>query len=301
MRISTVSFQQTMRNAMALAQSKIADTQNQMNTGKKANDLAALGSNAVRTLTARSLLADQQAQSASAKNLGTTLDLYDTNITSIDTTASDLRTKLMAAIGSGQAQGLQSALEGAFSQVRSALNATDGASPLFAGSQTGGPPFKPATLADTVGATPATAFGNDDVRGSARVGDGVDVTYGVTASDLGTGMLAAFRTLAEAGPIGDKPTATQITALQAAVGQIDTALPQVRNVNATNGIRQAQVEALGTRADDRAALLTQQVSDNEDADWGQLSIDLAQQKLALQASYSAFGQISQLSLTSYLK
>lgn len=301
MRVATTSFQQTMRDAMAMAQSRLVDTNRQLSTGKKANDLAGLGADAVRTLTARSLLANQQAESASAKNLGTTLSLYDTNITSIDDSASDLRTKVMAAIGSGTAQGLQGAIEGAFSQFRSALNATDGTSPLFAGSQTGRPPFKPTTLADTAGATPATAFGNDNVRGSARVGDGVDVTYGITASDLGTGMLAAFRTLAEAGPIGDTPTPAQLTALQSAVSQIDAALPQVRNVNAANGARQSQVDALATRADDRATLLTKLVSDNEDADPGQLAIDLSQQKLALQASYSVFSQISAMSLTTYLK
>jgi flagellar hook-associated protein 3 FlgL len=299
-RVATVPLQRTMSLAMASAQAKLADTQKQLQTGKKASSLADLGPDAGRTLSARSLLSAQQAQSGAATRLGTTLSLYDANISSIDTATADLRASLMTAIGTGATSGLQTGVEAAFDQVRAALNAGDGSGPLFAGSQTT-MPFKPVTLADTVGATPATAFANDDVRASARVGDGIDVTYGVTASDLGGGMLAAFRTLAEAGTIGDTPTAAQLDALRTAVAQIDAAAPSLRAINAENGRRQASVETLGTRADDRATLLRSVIADAEDADPGQIAIDLAQQQLVLKASYSVFSQLSDLSLTNYLR
>lgn len=301
MRIATIPFQQTLANGIQQAQSKLADTQLALNSGKKAQDLAGLGSLAVATLSARSLLSKQDAQGASAKQLGITLSLYDANISSIDDNGIDLHQQLLTALGTGQASGLQGTIEGAFSQFRSALNATDGSGALFGGSQTDAPPFKLQTLADAVGATPASAFGNDDVHASARVGDGVDVTYGVTASEIGGNLLSVFRTLAEAGPIGTTLTSAQSDALKTALTQLDAALPQLRNVNATNGERQKQVETLQTRAEDRANLLSDYVSSNEDADPGQLAIDLAQQKTILQASYSVFSQVSGLSLVNYLK
>lgn len=300
-RVATIPLQRTLSGAIQQAQQKLAATQLQLTSGKKANDLAALGTEAGRTLSARTLRSTQEAQSSSAKALGTTLSLYDANITTIDDASATLRQKIMTAIGTGQTQGLQGSIAGAFDQFRAALNAGDGSGPLFAGAQTDATPFKPQTLADTVGATPATAFANDGVRATARLSDGVDVTYGVGANELGAGMLAAFRTLAEAGTIGETPTATQLDALKTAMGQIDAALPAIRTLNAENGRKQAEAESLGTRADDRANLLSELISTNEDADYGQIASDLSQQQTVLRASYSVFTQLSSLSLTQYLK
>lgn len=301
MRIATVAFQQTLANGIQKAQSKLGDTQLALNSGKQAKDLAGLGSLAVATLSARSLQSKQDAQASSAKQLGTTLSLYDANITSIDDGSIELRQQLLTALGTGQSSGLQGTIEGSFSQFRSALNATDGNGALFAGAQTDTTPFKLQTLADTVGATPETAFANDDVRATARVGDGVDVAYGITASEIGSGMLSVYRTLSEMGPIGATLTAAQTDAIKVALTQIDTAQPQVRNVNATNGQRQKQIETLQTRAEDRSNLLKAFISSNEDADYAQLATDLDTQKTLLQASFSVFSQVSSLSLVNYLK
>ncbi len=300
-RIATIPLQRTLSGAVQQAQRRLADTQLQLNSGKKAKDLAALGGAAVRTLSARTALATQAAQSAATSRLGTTLSLYEVNITAIDTVASDLKTQLMAAVGTGSTATLPGSIDSAFSQIRSALNATDGFEPLFGGAQGDEVPFKPATLADTVGVTPESAFGNDDVRAAAPVGGGATLTYGITARDLGSGLLAAFQTLAAAGPIGDTPTAAQRDALNSAIGQIDAALPQVRGLNASNGLRQTQMATLASRADDRAALLQKLVSDNEDADYGEISMALTQQKTMLEASYAVFGQVSSLSLVNHLR
>ncbi len=300
-RIATIPLQRTLSGAVQQAQRRLADTQLQLNSGKKAKDLAALGGAAVRTLSARTALATQAAQSAATSRLGTTLSLYEVNITAIDTVASDLKTQLMAAVGTGSTATLPGSIDSAFSQIRSALNATDGFEPLFGGAQGDEVSFKPATLADTIGVTPESAFGNDDVRAAAPVGGGATLTYGITARDLGSGLLAAFQTLAAAGPIGDTPTAAQRDALNSAIGQIDAALPQVRGLNASNGLRQTQMATLASRADDRAALLQKLVSDNEDADYGEISMALTQQKTMLEASYAVFGQVSSLSLVNYLR
>lgn len=299
-RVATIPLQRTMSDAIARTQSKLAVTQSQLSTGVKAQNFAALGTEAVRNVSARSLLANQEAYAKVANRLGTTLAMYDANISSIDTVAADLRLDVMNAIGTGKGAGLQEAIEAAFDQFGSALNASQGGVPLFGGAQTG-QPFKPETLADTIGLDPAQAFANDDVRATARVGDNLDVEFGVTASELGTDMLAAFRTLAEAGNFGETPTAAQVETLRTALGQIDMALSGVRAVNAGNGRRQAQVETLSVRADERSLILSGIISRNEDADLGQVAIDLAQQKAMLQASYSVFAQLSELSLINFLR
>ncbi|MFV0623244.1 flagellin [Sphingomonas sp. ac-8] len=299
-RIATIPLQRTMAGAIQQAQQKLAVSQTQLATGKKAPNFAALGTQAVRNLSAHSLVAREKAHSDVAAQVGTTLSLYDSNISGLDTLGTDLRQSILSAVGTGNSPGLQDAINVAFDQFRAILNASSGGAPLFAGSQST-PPFTPETLADTAGLEPEAAFTNDGVRASARVGDNIDVEYGVTASALGTDMLAAFRTLAEMGAVGDTPTAEQTQALRTALGQIDGAMGGIRNINAENGRKQTQLETLGTRADQRGLVYQDIISRNEDADLGQVAIDLAQQKAVLEASYSVFGQLSGLSLVNYLR
>ena len=167
MRVATIPFQQTMRSALQKSQQALVTTQQRLATGKQVADLAGLGTDAVRTLSTRSLLAAQEGQAKTARQIGNTLALYDANIGQVDTAASDLRASLITAIGNGKAPGLQQNAEAAFAQVRSALNSNSEGKALFGGSQVDGPPFLPAMLAATAGMTPASAFANDDVRGSA--------------------------------------------------------------------------------------------------------------------------------------
>ncbi|MBB4616668.1 flagellin [Sphingomonas abaci] len=300
-RIATIPLQQAQTAGMARATEKLNDVLNQLSSGKKASDLAGLGSDAVRSLSTRNMLARQEAQGKAASQIGTTLSLYATNIGAIDESVTSLRTALLTAAGTGNGTGVQGAITSAFQQVRNALNASDGEVSLFAGSQSQGAPFKPVTLADTVGATTATAFADDGVRASARVGDGIEMTYGVSARDLGGDLLQAFRTLAEAGDIGSTPTAAQVTAMTSAAEQIQKALAGVRSIDGDNGRKQAQVESLATRADERSTLLKGVISDAEDADYAQLSTELDQQQQVLKASYSVFSQVSKLSLTDYIR
>ena len=299
-RVATMPLQHSLSDAIQRSQQKLAATQLQLSSTKKANSFAALGTQAVRNLSAHSLVAQADAHSAVAGQVGTTLALYDTNITGLDTMGSDLKQTLLAAVGTGDSPGLQNTINAAFDQFRTILNASQGDQPLFGGSQTT-EPFTPKTLADTVGMTPQTAFTNDQVKASARVADNLDVQYGVTASDLGTDMLTAFQTLAGLGPIGNKLTDAQAATLKTAMGQMDTALGSVRAVNAENGRKQAQLETLGTRADQRSLVYKDIISRNEDADLGQVAIDLEQQKTVLQASYSVFSQLSSLSLINFLR
>lgn len=300
-RVATIPIQRNLSEAIQLNQQKLAKSQIQIATGKKVNDYAGLGTESVRTLSARTLIERHEAHADVAKRVSTTLELQDANLGGIQSAVADLRQSIFTALGTGRSAGLQEMIEGAFSQFRSSLNASEGGSPLFAGSRTEAPPFKPETLADTVGVAPADAFGNDTIRGAARVADGLDVQYGIVASEVGTDIFSAFRTLAEAGTIGDIPTAAQTAALEQAIGEFQNGLKALGAVNAENGRKQAQVETLGTRAEGRTLLLKELVSGNEDADLGQVAIELAHQQTALQASYSIFAQLSKLSLASYLR
>ncbi|MEE4452377.1 flagellin [Novosphingobium resinovorum] len=299
-RVATVTMQQTLSSAIQRSQQNLATSQLQLATEKKVNDYAGLGLDAVRTLSAKSMLSQQETYKSNIGRVSTTLSLYQANLEAVDGSMSDLREELYSAVGTGNSPGLQDIISEAFASLRTALNAQEAGTPLFAGSQTSDTPFLPETLEDTVGLDAADAFTNDDVRLSTRAGDGLDVQYGIGASDIASGLIPAFRALAEAGPFGETLTDEQTKAINDALGLLDTGIAQVRSVNAANGRKQAQVETLSSRADDRVTLLTQSIGEIEDADLGQVAIDISQRQTILQASYSVFTQLNAMSLVNYL-
>lgn len=299
-RVATVPLQQMMSSAIQRSQQSLATSQMQLATEKKVNDYAGLGLDAVRTLSARSMLATQETYKTNISRVSTTLSFYQANLEAMDSSMADLREELFTAVGTGNSPGLQGIIENAFSGLRTSLNAQEGGVSLFAGAQTSATPFLPETLDDTIGLDAADAFGNDAVRQSTRAADGVDVEYGIGASDVAGKLIPAFRALAEAGPFGETLTDDQKTAITAALDLLDTGITGLRSVNAANGRKQAQVETLSTRAQDRVDLLTGVIGSVEDADLGQVAIDISQRQTILQASYSVFAQLNSMSLVNFL-
>ena len=299
-RVATVPMHRSLFDAIGRSQQRLAETQQQMATGKKALDLASLGSGTVRTLSAHTMLERQEAHGTVAKRLESTLALTDAHLTSTEEAAATLKTRLMEVIGTGRSAGLQGAIEEAFQAFRTAMNADEGGTPLFAGAQQERP-FKPASLSDAAATAAVSAFTNDTVKATARLADGLDVEVGIVASEVGTELFEAFRLLGAAGPVGDAPTAAQTTALTQAVDWLGKGIDKIRDANAENGRRQAQVETLAERADQRSLILRQLIGKAEDADMAAVASELVQRQTTLEASYTVFSRLSQLTLVNFLR
>ncbi|HEX7852875.1 MAG TPA: flagellin [Sphingobium sp.] len=299
-RVSTTQLQGTLMTGMQRSQSGLALSQFQLSTGKKAPYYSQLGADGVRALSANSLLSRQESYSDATKQTSSTLALYDTHMASIESTMTDLRKQLMNALGLDNGNDIAANTSTAFDDFKATINAQVGGNSLFAGSQTGTKPLAANDLSDTIGLDPADAFVNDTVRGTARVGEGLDLQYGVVASDFGGDFVKAFGTLANMGPIDGKLTDTQKDALRDAVSQIDTGLDRLNAVNGENGRKLAYLDTLTDRADGRAQLMQKVVGDTEDADLGQVVTDLTMYQTTLQASYSVFSRLSSMTLANYL-
>jgi flagellar hook-associated protein 3 FlgL len=72
-------------------------------------------------------------------------------------------------------------------------------------------------------------------------------------------------------------------------------------VNAQNGDLMNHVEALRDRSAQRSQLLTKVVGDAVDADLGQVAVNINARMMILNASYSVFGQLQNLSLANFLR
>lgn len=299
-RIATMPLQNSVGAAMQRAQSRLGDIQAQLASGRKANDFAALGRDGGRLLSAHSLTAREEAYGAVAKQLSSTLTIYDASLNNLSDSAEDLRQSILAAVGTGQTLGLQATIEGAFSQFRQNINVTERGVPVFGGGNLDELPFQADQLSDLAGSAETDVFVNDDTRLSATVGQNTELKYGIKADEVGSSLYQAFKTLAEAGTIGETPTPAQKAALEEAMGYLNDGAKEVRLANAANGRHQAQIETLEQRSADRVNYLSDIISRHEDVDLAQIAIDLAQQQTALQASYSVYGQLKGLSLLNFL-
>lgn len=299
-RVSTISLQRTMAMAIQESQQQLAVTQKQLASGKKAQSYADLGIETSRNLSARSMVDRQEAQAVVAKRVGTTMGIYDAHTRGIEDSMESLRQAILTAVGTDNGQGLNDAIQSAFENYRNSLNASEAGVSLFSGSRSDQPPFQPQTLADVAATPVANAFTNDQVKASANVADGINVSYGILASDVGAKLYDAFQSLAGMGSIGNSLSAADKTALTNVVSQLETGLSDVRNVVAENGRRQARMEVFEQRADDRMTMLQEMVSSNEDADLAEVALKMNQQRAALEASYSVFAKLANLNLTKYL-
>nr|WP_314445715.1 flagellin [uncultured Sphingomonas sp.] len=300
-RVATVPMQRSLFESIAASQRKLGEVQQQMATGKKAPDYASLGIETMRNLSARTLLVRQEAHAAVGNRIGTTLSIMDSQMDGMVESLGKLRDGLLSAIGTGRSDGLQEVMEEAFQRFRTGLNSDEAGQYLFAGSQTDTAPFVPASLAACAGVPTASAFRNDQVTAEARVADGLDVTYGTTASAIGSELFEAFRALSDAGAVGPAPTAAQLSAMNEAVSKLNDGLKTLRAAHSENGRRQAQVENLAERAAERTLILERLVSRNEDADLAEVASQLVQRQTTLEASYTLFSRLSNLSLVNFMR
>lgn len=301
-RVATLPTQTALVTALGRSQASVAEANVQLSSFKKVQDYAGLAGSTRRVLSAATLQAQLQAQSDVAKRVGTTLSFYDFSLTDLDSGMADLKKKLLSAIGEGNGNGIDQAIQEAFTGLRTALNATEAGVPLFAGGQTGTLPFVPQTLGDlTKLGSPAAAFANDDTRVSARIEGDTDLSYGITASELGSGLVKAFQTLAGLGSFSKTMTKAQIDGLNTAMAQIDEGVGPLRTISGRNGDLRNHVDTVLARAQDRITLLSEVIGDGVDADLKQVATDLSIRTTILNASYAAFTKLNGMSLVDYLR
>ncbi len=299
-RVATSTSYDTSLASILNRQTRLAQLNQQLTSGKTTQDYAGLGQAAARQVSNRSLMARELAYGETAKRTATTLSHYDHHLTRISDAAAQLRDSVAQALASDNAIGLSDAAAGAFATLKASLNADEAGVALFAGGRLEGQAFTPDTLAD-LAALPLTsaAFGNDEIRARARVGDDQELDFGLLANEIGGDFVDALKLLASGTPTGALDDATR-SQLQAVLERLDGAATQVQSAQALNGQRAARVEQWQVQAGERATFLETVVSGIEDADPAETIARLQQEQTALQASYQAFSTLSQLSLLNFL-
>ena len=305
-RVSSFGHNQSMVNSLLQNQSRLFDVQRQINTGKKSDEFRGYTREAETLLSARTLKSRTEGYKSVASDIRRKLDTNNLQMEGIRSAADDLKQTIIDALGQDQAIAFSESLQQAVASVLTALNTQVNGNYIFAGSRTDTMPVAAQSLADVIAApSVASLFQNDAEKLSGKVGDGVEIEYGMVASDIATDLLTSLKALADydAGPLGplDGPlTAAQRSFLQTEMANLTTAIDTVQSYISQNALRQNRAEDVSETLESGSNFLEVFISDIEDVNLTEAATRLNNDQLALQASYSIMGQLSKLSLLNFL-
>lgn len=301
-RVGTSSFQRTLAGAMRQNQGALAKTQMMLATGKKAATYGEMGTSAMSSISARSMLVREQAHTDTSVGVKQQLDRYDHSLTHLNGAVTDLYEAVGNIIAMGEARGFDTVKESTFGVLRQTLNLSQSGEYIYAGGRSDTAPFTPSSLAD-LAALPVVEDGflDEGLKAQARVSDGTDMVYGVTASEIGVSTARVLKDLEAMGPLDGKLTSAQIGTLSSIYGQLKDAMNGVTDIQAANGQRMQQIDIYTERSEARSVQLRSFIGEQEDVDITEVTTRLSNDQLALQASYQAFAQIRDMSLINFLR
>src|SRR5438067_4029055 len=206
-RVSTAAQTAYFLTQIQRAGGALDQTQAQIASGRNSNSYAGFG-NQTQVLTATiSANARNSAYTDATKFAVIQVDLQNTQLTSLADLTASLKKAVGDAVANSDASALMAQAQSIFDQASAILNSKDANGDyIYSGGKTDVAPVTAASLS-ALQAMPAVsnAFADGTLKKSVQVADGVTVSYGMAASDIGTGLMQALKDIADfdAGPTGN--------------------------------------------------------------------------------------------------
>jgi flagellar hook-associated protein 3 FlgL len=289
-------------NALDKVQEQIASTKN-------ATTYAGFGDK-TQVLTATiATNARNDAYTNATKFAVTQTDVQDTQLTSLSSLSVSLKKAVSDAVANNDATTLMTQAKSIFDQASAILNFKDANGDyIYSGGKTDVAPLTVGSLA-SLQALPAVsgAFANGNLQKSVQVADGVSVSYGLTASDVATGLMQALKDIAnfDAGGSGNFNAASSLTAAQnsfltGAIAQVTTVNTDLNAVTAANGYVSNRLTDAQTQQASMNTLYKKFTSDIQDTNMAAAATQLSLNQTQLQAALQVTAGLHQLSLLNYL-
>ncbi len=294
-------IQNTLRN-----QERLFQAQQQVTTGKRADNFAELSPDVQAALSARRSLAATDTFLKTIKSVQQIVDFYDVQMTAVTGAAEDLQDAIRTAIAQEDARGLISQLSQTLSSIVSALNSRINGVFLFGGSRTDQPPVTVQNLSDVVAlASSSDAFANNGDKREAAIAEGITLQFGLVADEVAGPIMAVIKAIADfdagaGGPLDGPINAAQRAFLESQLTALDSAIRTARNFQVTNGLNGNRLKDMEAQQGEAKVFLEGLVSDVEDVDMAEAISRLNQNQIALEASFRAIGTLSRVTLLNFL-
>ena len=285
------------------------NTQQQIASGKVSTTYAGFGSQAQVLQATISANARNDAYTT-ATNLATTqTDMQDTQLTSLSSLASQLKKAVSDAVANNDPSTLMDQVSSIFDQAVSILNTKDANGDyIYAGGKTDTAPVAVSTLSQLASLPSiSAAFTNGNNKKSVQVADGQTITYGVTASDVATGLMQELQSVAQfdAGGSGNFTGSSNLSQAQNTflTNQIATTTTVATNLNtatAQNGYAYTALTNAQSQQTSLKTLYSGFISNIQDTNMATAATQLSLNQTALQAALQVTAGLNKLSLLNYL-
>ena len=308
-RVATAAQTALFLNQIQAAGSALDKTQTQIASGKNADTYAGFGDKTQVLTAMMSANARNDAYTNATKLAVTQTDLQDTQLTSLSSLAQSLQKAVSDAVANNDATTLMTQAQSIFDQASAILNSKDANGDyIYSGGKADVPPVTVGTLAGLQGlGSVSGAFANGNLTKSVQVADGVTVDYGLTASNVATGLMQALKDIADfdATGAGNFNAASSLTSAQSnfLTGAITQANGVSANLNATtaaNGYVYNRLTDAQGQQSSTTTLYKGFVSDIQDTNMAQAATQLSLNQTQLQAALQVTAGLHKLTLLDYL-
>ncbi|MAF49843.1 MAG: hypothetical protein CMM10_16430 [Rhodospirillaceae bacterium] len=307
-RIADLASNRLVQSTITRTQARLADRQLQISTLQKSQDYAGISDSSSRlvTLEASRRRVEQFMEEHTFVQLR--MDVMLNSIDALKTTLNDVRGLLSEALDDGTIpSGIDKDdfAEVKMSEIEDYLNVRVNGRYLFAGSKTETKPVQPGNLdtaptfdaSNNTAAEPSFYYQGDDNTLKARINEGVEIKYGVTAADSGFEKLIRAVRILKSVDIGD---ANYIAKYQDALDLVISAKERLQALELDVGTKVEQLSTTNSKLNDTRNFLSGIISDIESADTFTAVAELTQDQTMLEASYATVVRLSRLTLTSFL-
>jgi len=308
-RVATAQQSAYFLNQINQAGAKLDQTNKQIASGVVADTYAGFGDQTQVLQATLSAQARNSAYTTATSLASTQADLQDTQLSSLSDLATQLKKAVSDAVANNDPTGLMAQVGGIFSQAVSILNSKDANGDyIYAGGRTDTAPVSAASLSQLI-AAPSTAsiFTNADSKKSVQVADGHTISFGLTASDVGTTLMQSLKDIAtfDAGGSGSFDTSANLSQAQtsfltgqiAATGTVETGLTAVTAQNGSVFNQLQSATAQQTSADTLYASFVDKLQNTNMAD---AATQLSLNQTALQAALQVTSSLNRLSLLNFM-
>ena len=304
-RVTTYSAYNSVITNLLSAENRQNQADQQVSSGKVADDLKGFGSSAEALTAAQTLKTRVDGYVRTASTVSSQLDAQDSALPEVPNAGLPARQAIAQAVASGSADGLMASLQSAFSQAVDGLNTQFNGVYLFSGGRVTTPPVDAQNLQDLGPGPGGGVFQNDQLAATSRLNETTNLQTGMLASDIGTPLFDAMKQVEALSqppnaPLQGTLSQAQVTALTGLLQTFDSANQGLTETVAQNGLMQNQVSAIQTAQTQRQSDLTITIGDMANVDMGQASAQLSQAQTALQASARVFMSLQNTSLLNYL-
>lgn len=308
-RVATSQQTAYMLSQINLANAALDKTTQQIASGDKASTYAGFGNQAQMLQATISADARNSAYTAATALATTQTDIQDTQLTTLSGLVTQLKTSVSNAVANNDPSTLMTEVQSIFSQAVSILNSQDANGDyIYGGGNSTSPPLSVTSLSQLAGLpSAANAFVNGNDLKSVQVADGQTVTYGLTASSVGQGLMQALQDIAnfDAGGSGNFSASTSLNQAQNNFlsGQINSltgVATNLNNVTAANGGIYNQLQTAAGHQKDMSTLYSGFISNIRDTNMADAATQLQLNQTALQAALQVTATLNQLTLLNYM-